>query len=207
VRVVIADDHRIVREGIAWMLSEEEDVQIVGEAEDGEALLALLKDTPVDVVLLDVRMPGIGGLKALETIRKEMPQVRVIMLSMHDEAAYVRRAIELGASGYLLKRTGREEVARALRAVGEGNVYIQGEVTAPLVAGLSDDQEAGPRLSPRELQVLQLLADGLENKQIAHELGISEATVKTYVKGIFERLDAHSRAEAVANGLRQGIID
>lgn len=205
-RVVIADDHRIVREGIAWMLSEEEDLEIVGEAEDGESLLDLLKETPVDVVLLDVRMPGIGGLEALETISKEMPQVRVIMLSMHDEPAYVRRAVELGASGYLLKRTGREEVARALRAVGEGNVYIQGEVTAPLVASLSGDDADVPRLSPREHQVLQLLADGLENKQIATELGISQATVKTYVKGIFERVGAHSRAEAVANGLRQGLI-
>jgi len=205
-RVVVADDHRIVREGIAWLLSEEDDVEIVGEAGDGRALLELLANTPVDVVLLDVRMPGLGGLEALEVITKDLPQVRVIMLSMHDEPAYVRRAVELGASGYLLKRTGREELARALRAVGEGNMYIQGEITAPLVAGLADQPEDEPRLSPREHQVLQLLADGLENKQVARELGISEATVKTYVKGVFERLDARSRAEAVAKGLRRGLI-
>lgn len=205
-RVVVADDHRIVREGIAWLLSEEDDIEIVGEAEDGAALIELLDSTPVDVVLLDVRMPGVGGMEALETIGKDFPGVKVIMLSMHDEPAYVRRAVELGAAGYLLKRTGREELSRALRAVGDGNVYIQGEVTAPLVAGLGGEAGDIPNLSPREQQVLQLLADGLENKQIARELDISEATVKTYVKGIFERLEVRSRAEAVATGLRKGLI-
>jgi DNA-binding NarL/FixJ family response regulator len=205
-RVVVADDHQIVREGISWLLSEQEDIEIVGEAEDGSALLDLLREIPVDVVLLDVRMPGVGGLEALEKITAEFSQVSVIMLSMHDEPAYVRRAVELGAAGYLLKKTGSEELAIALRAVGEGKVYIQGEVTDQLVASLGGEGEQEPRLSPRELQVLKLLADGLENKQIARELGISEATVKTYVKGIFERLEARSRAEAVANGLRRGLI-
>jgi DNA-binding NarL/FixJ family response regulator len=205
-RVVVADDHRIVREGISWLLSEQDDIEIVGEAEDGSALLDLLEQTPVDVVLLDVRMPGVGGLEALEKITSDFPQVRVVMLSMHDEPAYVRRAVELGAAGYLLKKTGSEELATALRAVGEGNVYIQGEVTGQLVASLGNDADENPQLSPRELQVLQLLADGLENKQIARELGISEATVKTYVKGVFQRLEARSRAEAVANGLRRGLI-
>lgn len=206
-RIAVADDHKIVREGIAWLLSEQEDLEIVGEAEDGEALLALLAETLVDVVLLDVRMPGIGGLETLRRITAEHPGVRVIMLSMHDDVAYVRRAVELGAAGYLLKRTGSEELARALRAVEEGNAYIQGELSGRLIAGLTSDERATTKLSPRELEVLALIADGMENKQIARELGISEATVKTHVRGAFERLGARSRAEAVATGLRLGLID
>ncbi len=207
-RVVIADDHRIVREGIMWMLSDETDIELVGEAEDGQELLELLDRSPVDIVVLDVRMPGMGGLEALEAMRARHPDVRVIMLSMHDEPTYVRRAVELGASGYLLKRSGRDEVMRALRSVHDGKVYVQGEVTAPLLTALTGaNPDAPPHLSPRELETLKLMADGLENKQIARQLGISEATVKTYVRGVFERLAAHSRAEAVATAIRRGLID
>lgn len=205
-RVVIADDHRIVRDGIRWMLSEDASIEIAGEAESGEALLELLSDTPVDIVLLDVRMPGMSGLEALERIRPEFPQVRVIVLSMHDQPAYVRRAIELGASGYLLKNTGRDELVRALETVSDGGTYLQGDVVAPLITDVAANTSA-LRLSPREREVLQLVAHGLENKQIAVELNISEATVKTYLRGIFERFDASSRAEAVAVGLREGIIE
>ncbi len=206
-KVILADDHKIVREGIAWLLSEQADIEIVGEADDGEGVLALLESVSVDVVLLDVRMPGIGGLEALRRITRDHPDVRVIMLSMHDDAAYVRRSVELGAAGYLLKRTGSEELARALHAVAQGHAYIQGELTGGLLAGMAANPDEQVKLSPRELQVLRLLADGFENKQVARELTISEATVKTYVKGIFERLGVRSRAEAVATGLRLGLID
>ena len=181
-------------------------IEIAGDAASGDALLELLADAPVDVVLLDVRMPGKSGLETLEVMRRDFPQVRVIMLSMHDQPAYVRRAIELGAAGYLLKNTGRDELIRALDTVAEGGTYLQGEVVAPLIAS-TDPAKSTPHLSPCERQVLQLVAHGYENKQIATELDIAEATVKTYLRGIFERLDASSRAEAVAVGLREGIIE
>ena len=206
-KIVIADDHRVVHEGVAYMLSEEPDIDFVGDAGSGEELLELLDAQPVDVVLLDVRMPGMSGFDVLEKVSSDMPQIRVLMLSMHDQPSYVRRAVELGAAGYLLKNTGRDELLRAIRAVAEGGVYLQGELMEPLVADLSGTAGSPGRLSPRERQVLQLVANGYENKQIASELGLSGATVKSYLRGIFERLDVASRAEAVAVGLRLGVIE
>lgn len=206
-RIVIADDHRVVREGITYMLSEEPDIEIVGDAAGGEELLTLLDDQPVDVVLLDVRMPGMSGFEVLERIGSDMPQVRVLMLSMHDQPGYVRRAVELGAAGYLLKSSGREELLRAIRTVADGGVYLQGELMEPLVADVTGTSGPPGRISPRERQVLQLIANGYENKQVATELGLSEATVKSYLRGIFERLEVTSRAEAVAVGLRLGVIE
>ncbi len=208
-RVVIADDHRIVREGLRFMLSESPGVDIVAEAESGHELLELLDHTDVDVVLLDVRMPGMSGLDALEHLSATHPDLKVIILSMHDDVAYVRRAVELGASGYLLKSTSRDELERAIRVVHEGGAYVQGEVTKPLLAAMAGEvgDDEVPSLSPREREILQLVSNGRENKQIARELGISEATVKTHLKGIFSRLDVRSRAEAVAVGIRLGIIE
>ena len=206
-RVVIADDHRIVRDGLRWMLSEDQEVEVVGEASSGEELLGVLDEIPVDVVLLDVRMPGMSGLEALAEISERYPQVRVVVLSMHDQESYVRRAIELVAAGYLLKNTGRDELVHALRTVTEGGSYLHGDLVAPLLGGIAGEGPGEIRLSPREREVLQLVAHGLENKQIATELGISEATVKTYLRGIFERTGASGRAEAVAVGLRMGLID
>jgi DNA-binding NarL/FixJ family response regulator len=161
----------------------------------------------VDVVLLDVRMPGMSGFEVLERIGRDMPQVRVLMLSMHDQPGYVRRAVELGAAGYLLKSSGREELLRAIRTVADGGVYLQGELMEPLVADVTGTSGPPGRISPRERQVLQLIANGYENKQVATELGLSEATVKSYLRGIFERLEVTSRAEAVAVGLRLGVIE
>ncbi|GMQ84978.1 MAG: response regulator transcription factor [Acidimicrobiia bacterium] len=206
-RIVIADDHRVVRDGIIYMLSEEPDIEIAGDAAGGEELLVLLDEQPVDVVLLDVRMPGMGGFEVLERIGSDMPQVRVLMLSMHDQPGYVRRAVELGAAGYLLKSSGREELLRAIRTVADGGMYLQGELMEPLVASVAGTTGPPGRMSPRERQVLQLIANGYENKQVATELGLSEATVKSYLRGIFERLEVTSRAQAVAVALRLGVIE
>jgi DNA-binding NarL/FixJ family response regulator len=209
-RVVLADDHRIVREGLRWMLADEPDIDIVGEADSGAALLALLEHTSTDVVLLDVRMPDLNGLEALELLRRRPDTPRVIVLSMYREPAYVRRAVELGAAGYLLKSTSRPELVLALKMVAEGRGYVQGEVTAPLlaqVAGDHGDTAAVPQLSGREREVLELIARGQGNRQIARSLRISEATVKTHLKGIFAHLDVTTRAEAVAVGLREGLIE
>ena len=206
-RLVIADDHRVVRDGIRYMLADADGIEIAGEASTGEELIELLETDPVDVVLLDVRMPGMNGFEVLERLQEDLSQVRVIMLSMHDAAGYVRRAIELGAAGYLLKSASRDEVLSAIDAVVEGGAYVQGELVQPLVNEMSRQSGSGTSLSPRERQVLQLVADGFENKQIVAELSLSEGTVKTYLRGIFQKLDVASRAEAVAVGLRRGLID
>lgn len=206
-KILIVDDHKVVRDGIRFMLLDAPDIEIVGDAESAEEMFDVIEGVPVDIVLLDIRMEGMTGLDALERIASEFPQVRVLMLSMHDQPGYVRRAIELGASGYLLKSAGRDEILAAITAVSEGETYVQGRLMQPLLADVTGSLRQTGRLSPREQQVLQLIADGSENKQIARELGLSEATVKTYIRGVFERLDVSSRAEAVAVGLRVGIIE
>ncbi len=206
-RVVLADDHRVVREGIRYMLEGDPRIDIVAEAESGEELLSILESTPADVVLLDVRMPGMGGLEALEAVKERHPAVKVLMLSMYDQPAYLKRAVASGASGYLLKSTGRDELLTALDAVAAGGAYLQGELMQPLVTEMATGGSTAEGLSPREREVLQAVADGLENKQIARHLGLSEATVKTYLRGVFEHLQVTSRAEAVAVGLRLGLIE
>ncbi len=136
-RLVIADDHRVVRDGIRYMLADAPGIEIAGEASSGEELIELLETDPVDVVLLDVRMPGMNGFDVLERLQEGLSQVRVIMLSMHDAPGYVRRAIELGAAGYLLKSASRDEVIAAIDAVLEGGAYVQGELVQPLVNELA----------------------------------------------------------------------
>lgn len=206
-KILIVDDHKVVRDGIRFMLLDAADIEIVGDAASAEEMFDVIEGDPVDVVLLDIRMEGMTGLDALERIASDFPQVRVLMLSMHDQPGYVRRAVELGASGYLLKSAGRDEVLAAIAAVSKGETYIQAALMEPLLAEVTGAPRQTGRLSPREQQVLQLIANGSENKQIARELELSEATVKTYIRGVFDRLDVTSRAEAVAVGLRLGVIE
>lgn len=206
-RVLIADDHWSVRDGLRWMLEGVDDVEVVGEAASGRDLLATVTDVSPDVVLLDINMPEMSGLEALAELRSIAPDVKVIILSMYDRAVYVKRAIELGASGYLLKSAGRDELVRALRAVSAGRSYVQGEVAGPLITASESAGDHAAKLSPRELEVLQLVAGGMENKQVARHLRISEATVKSYLQSAYERLGVRSRAEAVAVAFREGLIE
>lgn len=205
--ILIVDDHEVVRDGIRYMLADAPGIEIVDDAESADDMFTALAQHPVDVVLLDIRMPGMTGLAALERLSKDFPQVRTLMLSMHDQPGYVRRALELGAAGYLIKSAGRDELLAAITAAAEGETYIHGQLVEPLISDIRSNSKPEGRLSPREQQVLQLIANGAENKQVAYELGISEATVKTYVKGIFDRLGVSSRAEAVAVGLRTEVIE
>jgi DNA-binding NarL/FixJ family response regulator len=212
--MLLADDHGLVREGLRWMLRGEADIDIVAEASNGEELLDHLRDHPgkVDIVLLDLRMPGLGGLDALERLTPPSAPATgpaVVILSMHHEPFLVRRAIELGAAGYLLKSATREELLAALRQVASGNSYLQAEVTGPLL-----DQVAGrtppaalPTLTPRQVEILRLVAAGKANKQVAAELGIAEDTVKTLLKDVYARLRVGNRAAAVAKALQLGLID
>ncbi|MFV1960423.1 MAG: response regulator [Acidimicrobiia bacterium] len=207
-KVIIADDHRIVREGIATLLASEVGIELVGEASTGDQLLELLETTEVDVVLLDMRMPDKGGLEVLEELRGRERVPRFIVLSMHDDTSYVKRAIELGASAYLLKSVGKDELIRALGVVAGGGSYIQGEIAAPLIARMVDPSDAGPvgELSSREIDTLGMLAEGLDNRAIAERIGLSEAAVKAQLRAIYSRLDVTRRSEAVAVALRLGII-
>jgi len=207
-RVVLTDDHRIVREGLRMILDGASGIEIVGEATDGDSLLALLETTPADIVLLDLAMEGMGGLDTIPLVSERHPSVRVVVLSMHDRPSYVRKAISCGANGYLLKSASREALIDALETVHAGGTYVQADLAGPLVSLMSGGgQVPSMDLTVREREVLQHLADGLDTEAMAEKMGISSATVKTHIKRLFARMGVHSRAEAVAMGIRREIID
>lgn len=210
-RVIIVDDHEAVREGLRWMLREDA-VEILGEAADGEALLQMLETASPDAVLLDLSMPGMGGHEVLARLRAAGRTVPVVVLTMHDDDASVDRALGLGAAGYILKSAPRDEMLRALRAATSGGAYVQPSLAKPLIerhVALPVSETPGEtavQLTPRQVQLLRALAAGRSNKELAHELELSQATVKGYLKDLYRRLDVTSRAGAVAYGMRHGLI-
>ena len=209
VRLLVVDDHEVLRQGLRFMVRNVADLVIAAEAGDGaEAVDRIAADAP-DVVLLDVRMPNLDGLETLREIHRRWPGMPVLIFSMYDDPEYVEAALEAGAAGYLLKSVGQEELLRAVRAVAAGSGYLQAEITRPVLQRFA--RNAGPpavaRLSPREVEVLRLLADGFANKQIARRLDLSEATVKGYLSQLFDKLGASDRAHAVALALRTRLID
>jgi len=207
-KVIVADDHLVVREGIQMLLADYDGIEVVGEADGGESLLRLLETTEIDAVLMDLEMPGMSGLEALDHLHTRFPGVAVVILSMHDRDDFVRRAITQGAAGYLLKSASREELIQALETVTAGGSYVQSDLVGPLLSGLFKEPATSSdlRLTDRESQVLEMMALGHDTRQIAAELQIAEATVRSHVKNLFARLGVHSRAEAVAVGLREGLI-
>jgi DNA-binding NarL/FixJ family response regulator len=210
-RVLVADDHEAVRQGLHWMLRADDAVEVVGEASDGGELLRLLDEVECDAVLLDLTMPGMSGLDVLASLRASGRAVPIVVLTMHDDASHVDRALGLGASGYVLKSAPRDEIIRALTAAVAGGTYVQPSLAKPLLAryvlaGAAGPDETAVQLSPRQLQLLRALAAGRANKELAHDLGISEATVKGYLKDLYARLGVSSRAGAVGYGLRHGLI-
>jgi DNA-binding NarL/FixJ family response regulator len=216
-RILLADDHLVVREGLRWMLSTEPDLDVVAEVDNGVDLLEALDDPSidVDVVLLDLRMPGVDALQVLQAIAGRDPSEHgdppaIIVLSMYSEPSHVRRALELGAAGYLLKNMTRTQLLTALREIAAGKAYVQCDVVAPLLdqlAGRATDPDAHTVLTQREIQVLRLVAAGFPSKKIGTALGISETTVKTHLKDIFARLHVANRAEAASKALRLGLIE
>jgi len=206
-RVAIADDHRVVREGLRWMLGTESEVEIVAEARSGSELISALDaGLDVDVVLLDLRMPDMSGFEVLDELSRANRDVRFVVLSAHDDPGYVRKALDLGASGYLLKNVGQAELVRALKLCAKGETYVQGDLTRRLLDADPESESSNSVLTTREQELLQMIADGSANKQIASALDLSEATVKWYLKNIFAKLETSSRAEAVAEALRRGLI-
>ncbi len=210
-RVLVADDHEAVREGLRWMLRADDAVEVVGEAGDGAELLHLLDTVECDAVLLDLSMPGMSGLDVLAALKTANRAIPIVVLTMHDDAAHVDRALGLGASGYILKSAPRDELIQALTAAAGGGVYVQPSLAKPLLAryvlaGSGTAEESPVQLTPRKLQLLRALAAGRSNKELAHDLGISEATIKGYLKELYAKLGVTSRAGAVGYGLRHGLI-
>jgi DNA-binding NarL/FixJ family response regulator len=208
IRVAIADDHRIIREGLDLLLAGTDNIEIVAHASDGSELIDILERIDVDVLLLDVRMPMMSGLDVLEQTGALESNVAVVMLSMYGDPVYVSRAIELGASGYLLKSVGQDELVRAIETVSEGKSYFQAEVSGPLVSRMVGSDATGPvgEMTVEQLQILQLLADGSDNATIASALSVSDATVKAKLRAIYASLGVQKRSEAVAVAMRLGLI-
>ena len=200
-RVLIADDHAIVRSGLSGLIEGAGDMEVIGEARTGEEAVRLARTHRPDVVVMDVSMPGIDGAEATERIVAESPDVRVLALTMHDDRAHLSRLLEAGATGYAIKRAAGEELLYAIRAVAAGESYID-----PLLAGalLRSDEHADEALSPREEEVLRRTAWGETNKAIAAELGISTRTVETYKARIAEKLKLRTRPEMVRYAVERG---
>ena len=213
VRVIIVDDQELFRRGLTMLLAAEPDIEVVGEAGDGQAGVALAESAAPDVVLLDVRMPRLSGIEACQAIKELVPTAKLIMLTVSDEEADLYEAVKSGASGYLLKDSSIEQVAQAVRVVADGQSLISPSMAVKLIdefKALSrpNPQGAGAlRITDRELQVLRLVATGMNNRDIAAELFISENTVKNHVRNILEKLQLHSRMEAVMYAVREKLLD
>ncbi len=204
VRLLIVDDHPIVRAGFEGMLAGKPDLEVVGEAENGQEAVRLAERLQPDVVLMDLRMPVIDGVEATRRIKEEYPLVNVLVLTTYDSDADILRAIEAGATGYLLKDTPREELFRAIRAAARGEPVLAPSVTARLMQRAQAPSQKS--LSGREIEVLELVARGGSNKELARELHLSEATVKSHLIHIFDKLGVADRTAAVTVALEKGIL-
>lgn len=214
IRVVVVDDQELFRRGLIMLVSAEDDIEVIGEASDGEEATALAESLVPDVILMDVRMPKRSGIEACVAIKQTAPSAKIIMLTMSDEEADLYEAIKNGASGYLLKDASIDEVSQAIRVVSDGQSLISPSMATKLLeefktisrTGGKDDAIA-PKLTDRELEVLNLVARGLNNREIAKQLFISENTVKNHVRNILEKLQLHSRMEAVMYAVREKLLD
>ncbi|MHB2205548.1 response regulator transcription factor [Methylobacterium sp. CM6257] len=213
IRVVLADDHPIVLAGIRALLNADPEIELVGEATSGSDALPMICSSGPDVAVVDVSMPGLNGLELAERLAGECPQTRVLVLTVHEDAAYVQPLLKAGARGYLLKRSAADDLLRAVRAVAAGGVYLD-----PSIAGhaLMDPSapargtgldEVGEALSPRETEVLRLIAQGFSNKEIARRIDVSVKSVETYKARAAEKLGLRTRAEIIRYGAAHGWLD
>jgi DNA-binding NarL/FixJ family response regulator len=202
IRILVADDHPLLREGLAAMIARQADMALVAEAENGEQALEAFRTHRPDITLMDVRMPGMGGIDAIAAIRAEFPLARIIVLTTYRGDAQALRAIKAGASGYLLKSMLRKELVETIRVVHAGQRRIDVDIASEIAEHYPADE-----LTQRELDVLSQVAIGGANKDIAHRLGISEETVKSHLKSVLNKLGVTDRTQAVVVALKRGIID
>jgi len=215
IRVLVVDDHVLFRRGLQMVLAQEPDIDLIGEAGDGAEAVSQAADLLPDVVLLDIRMPKRSGIEACAGIKEVVPSSRILMLTISDEEADLYDAIKAGASGYLLKEISTDEVSAAIRAVAGGQSLISPSMASKLLHEFASmiktrderEQVPAPRLTDREMEVLRLVARGMNNREIAKELYISENTVKNHIRNILEKLQLHSRMEAVVYAVREKILE
>ncbi|HLF19208.1 MAG TPA: response regulator transcription factor [Bacteroidota bacterium] len=212
IRVLLADDHPLVRSGLIRLLEPHKDITVVGEAEDGEEAIQKAKQLKPDVVVIDLSMPKVSGVEAAKVLQKECPGARVLVLTMHENEEYVYQIFKSGAGGYILKNAGREEIATAIRAVAKGERFFSPRVSEIMVEGYlrkAEDREKRPApvdvpLTTREKEVLSLIAEGLNNQQIADKLFISPRTVDTHRTNIMQKLDIHDAGNLVRFAIEKG---
>ena len=213
IRVLVVDDQELFRRGLTMLLNVESDIEVVGEASSGAEAVGLCHTEAPDVVLMDVRMPKQNGIEACASIKEAAPGARIIMLTVSDDEGDLYDAVKSGASGYLLKDSSIDEVSQAIRVVADGQSLISPSMAIKLLdefkqMSRTDRQQVpSPRLTDRELEVLKLVAQGLNNREIAKRLFISENTVKNHVRNILEKLQLHSRMEAVMYAVREKLLE
>jgi DNA-binding NarL/FixJ family response regulator len=215
IRTLIADDHELFRRGLRMVLDDEDDIEVVGEAGDGESAVAMAIEHAPDVVVMDVRMPVRSGIDAARAIKEEQPGVKILVLTISDEEDDLYEAIKAGANGYLLKEISIDEIGHAVRSVNGGQSLISPSMASKLLDEFAamikkeeeKEQVPAPRLTPREMEVLQHVAQGMNNREIARTLFISENTVKNHVRNILEKLHLHSRMEAVVYAVREKLLE
>jgi len=209
IKILIVDDHPVVREGIGAMLKREPDFKIVGEASNGLEAVEQARELSPDVILMDLRMPEMDGVEAITKIKEAKPEVKFIILTTFSDDEYIFKGIAAGARAYLLKDAPREELFKAIRVVSRGESLIQPIVASRVLdklAELSRKNPSAETLSEREVEVLRLMAKGVSNSNIAEELSITQSTVKTHITSIFQKLNVTTRTEAVTTALKRGII-
>jgi two-component system response regulator NreC len=213
IRVLIADDHTIVREGIRMILTAQPDIEVVGEAANGQEAIDLTRKLRPDVVVMDISMPGVSGINATKAIKAEMPEVNVLALTMHEDETYVFQLLKAGASGYVLKRGAASDLVNAVRAASKGEAFLYPSVAKAVVQDYLQRVEAGEErerwdgLTQREREILKLIAEGYTNQEIAQKLYISVKTVQTHRAHILEKLGLHDRTELVRYAIRKGLIE
>lgn len=209
IKIVIADDHPIVRAGLKQILADASDMEVAAEAGDGHEILKLIRKGSVDVVLLDITMPGLMGLDVLKQISVENPKLPVLVLSMHPEEQYAIRVLKAGASGYLTKAAAPEQLIGAIRKIYRGGKYVSPDLAEKLALGLQSAATGLPHenLSDREYQVLCLISSGKTVKEIAEELSLSEKTISTYRSRLLEKMDMKSNAELTHYGIKHNLVD
>ena len=210
IRILIADDHGVLRAGLRALLNAEPDLEVVGEAADGDEALRLTRTLQPDIVLMDVSMPGCGGIEATRRLKELRSDVRVLILTVHEDSGLLQEAIRAGASGYILKRAAESELVNAIQAVWRGDLYVHPAMTRALFASTihapADNQVAIETLTPREVEALRLIAQGHTNRQMADLLTLSVRTIESHRANMMQKLDLHSRVELVRYAMKHGLF-